>query len=105
MALWLAARDTRVPLAAKLLAGLVAAYALSPIDLIPDFIPVLGYLDDLLIVPAGIWLAVRLIPADVFADLRRRAIDQGRPASRAGMVLVLTVWLAAGMAAWLWLAD
>lgn len=105
MALWLAARDPRVPLAAKLLAGLVAAYALSPIDLIPDFIPVLGYLDDLLIVPAGIWLAVRMIPAAVFEDLRRRAIDEERPASRAGMVLVLTVWLAAGMAAWLWLAD
>lgn len=105
MALLLAARDPRVPLAAKLLAGLVAAYALSPIDLIPDFIPVLGYLDDLLIVPAGIWLAVRMIPAAVFADLRRRTIDQERPASWVGMVLVLTVWLAAGTAAWLWLAD
>ena len=70
IALWLAARDPRVPLAAKLVAGAVAAYALSPIDLIPDFIPVLGYLDDLLIVPAGIWLALRLIPAELMAELR-----------------------------------
>lgn len=100
MALWLAARDCRVPLLAKVLAGLVAAYALSPIDLIPDFIPVLGYLDDLLIVPAGIWLAVRLIPADLLADLRARAEDQSRPVSRLGLVLVLAVWLAAMVAAW-----
>ena len=70
VALWLAARDPRTPLAAKLLAGAVAAYALSPIDLIPDFIPVLGYLDDLLLVPAGIWLAVRLIPAGLLEELR-----------------------------------
>ena len=70
VALWLAARDPRTPLAAKLVAGAVAAYALSPIDLIPDFIPVLGYLDDLLLVPAGIWLAVRLIPEELLAELR-----------------------------------
>ena len=63
VALWLAARDPRVPWHAKTLAAVVAAYALSPIDLIPDFIPVLGYLDDLILVPAGIWLAVLLIPA------------------------------------------
>ena len=61
MVLWLAARDPRVRFAAKLLAGLVAAYAISPIDLIPDFVPVLGLLDDLLLVPAGIWLALRLM--------------------------------------------
>ncbi|WP_372706567.1 YkvA family protein [Brevundimonas sp.] len=68
MALWIAARDPRTPLAAKIIAGAVAAYALSPIDLIPDFIPVLGYLDDLLIVPLGIWIAVRLIPATLLAN-------------------------------------
>jgi uncharacterized membrane protein YkvA (DUF1232 family) len=73
VALWLAARDPRTPLAAKLLAGVVAAYALSPIDLIPDFIPVLGYLDDLLLVPAGIWLVVRLIPAELLAEFRAAA--------------------------------
>src|SRR5918993_526417 len=70
VALWLAARDPRVPLLPKLLAGAVAAYALSPIDLIPDFIPVLGYLDDLLIVPLGIWLVVWLIPAQVMGEYR-----------------------------------
>lgn len=100
MALWLAARDPRVPLAAKLFAGLIATYALSPIDLIPDFIPVLGFLDDLLIVPAGIWLAVRMIPADVLEDLRLRAIEQPWPVSQLGLVLVLAVWLAALAAVW-----
>lgn len=96
LVLWLAARDPRVPLHAKLLAGAVAAYALSPIDLIPDFIPVFGYLDDLLIVPAGIWLALRLIPAALTTELRQvadRLAD--KPISRAGAVAVLTVWLAA----------
>lgn len=103
MALWLAARDPRVPMLAKLLAGLVAAYALSPIDLIPDFIPVLGYLDDLLIVPAGIWLAVRLIPADVLADLRKTALERQRPVSMGGLLIVVIVWLALLWAAWqLW---
>ncbi len=87
---------------AKLLAGLVAAYALSPIDLIPDFIPVLGYLDDLLIVPAGIWLAVRLIPADVLADLRKTALERQRPVSRGGLFIVVIVWSALLWAAWHW---
>lgn len=61
VALWLAARDPRVPVAAKIVSGIVAAYALSPIDLIPDFIPVIGYLDDVILVPLGILLAIRLI--------------------------------------------
>jgi uncharacterized membrane protein YkvA (DUF1232 family) len=69
-AIWLAARDPRVPWYAKLMAAAVVAYALSPIDLIPDFIPVLGYLDDLLIVPAGILLTVRVIPADLLTEFR-----------------------------------
>jgi uncharacterized membrane protein YkvA (DUF1232 family) len=72
-ALYLAARDPRVPWYAKILAVTVAAYALSPIDLIPDFLPVLGYLDDLIIVPAGIWLVAALIPAEVMRDCRARA--------------------------------
>ena len=93
LALWLAARDPRVPWYAKLLAGLVAGYALSPIDLIPDFIPVLGLLDDLLIVPAGIWLSIRLIPPAVFAELRAAAQDQVKPVSRLGLALVLIAWL------------
>lgn len=95
VALWLAARDPRVPWGAKLLAGAVAAYALSPIDLIPDFIPVLGLLDDVLIVPAGIWLCLRLIPPPVMADLRARAEAVDRPRSTAGMVAIVALWLAA----------
>src|SRR5262245_30659667 len=85
VARWLAARDPRTPWYAKAVAGLVAAYALSPIDLIPDFIPVLGYLDDLLIVPAGILLAVRLVPADLMTKFREEARRRDRPGSRAGL--------------------
>lgn len=95
IALWLAARDPRIPLYAKALAAAVAAYALSPIDLIPDFIPILGYLDDLLIVPLGIMLAVRLIPDYIMADLRMRAIEQPRPISKAGLAIVLAIWIGA----------
>jgi uncharacterized membrane protein YkvA (DUF1232 family) len=94
VALWLAARDPRVPLPAKLVAGLVAAYALSPIDLIPDFIPVLGLLDDLVLVPLGLWLALRLIPPTIMADLRQQADQRQRPVSRAGLLLVILLWAA-----------
>jgi len=73
IALFLAARDPRTPWYAKATAACVAAYALSPIDLIPDFIPVLGYIDDLLIVPAGIWIAVRLVPAELMDEFRAEA--------------------------------
>ena len=104
LALWLAARDTRTPLAAKLLAGAVAAYALSPIDLIPDFIPVLGLIDDLLIVPAGIWLVLKLIPASLMAELRERAGKlAARPNSMVGLLLVLTIWFALAAVAGLYL--
>jgi uncharacterized membrane protein YkvA (DUF1232 family) len=102
VALWLAARDPRVPWHAKAVAAAVAAYALSPIDLIPDFVPILGYLDDLLIVPLGIWLAVKLIPAAVMADLRAKAAAQRRPTSRTGLAIVVTLWLAAiALTVWL----
>ncbi|MBX4910344.1 MULTISPECIES: DUF1232 domain-containing protein [Rhizobium] len=95
VALWLAARDPRVPWYAKAVAGAVAAYALSPIDLIPDFIPVLGYLDDLVIVPLGILLATRLVPAEVMAALRVEAARRiERPSGRAGLIFILVVWLA-----------
>ncbi|MBX5171205.1 MULTISPECIES: YkvA family protein [unclassified Rhizobium] len=95
VALWLAARDPRVPWHAKAVAAAVAAYALSPIDLIPDFIPVLGYLDDLLIVPLGIMLATRLVPADVMTALREQATKRlERPSSRLGLIFILAVWLA-----------
>jgi len=102
-ALYLASKDPRVPWYAKLLVGLIVAYALSPIDLIPDFIPVLGYVDDLLIVPAGIALAARLIPHDVLEEHRasaRRRLADGHPVSRLGLIIVVTVWVAVA----LWLA-
>ena len=95
LALWLAARDERTPLGAKLLAGAVAAYALSPIDLIPDFIPVLGLLDDLLIVPLGIWLVLKLVPAALMEEFRERAARLAeRPNSMVGLLFVMAVWLA-----------
>jgi uncharacterized membrane protein YkvA (DUF1232 family) len=102
VALWLAARDPRVPWYAKAVAAGVAAYALSPIDLIPDFIPIVGYLDDLIIVPLGILLAVKLIPASLMEELRAAAIQRTKPTSRAGFVLIATLWLLAAFAlAWL----
>jgi uncharacterized membrane protein YkvA (DUF1232 family) len=87
---------------AKVVAAAVAAYALSPIDLIPDLVPILGYLDDLLIVPVGIWAAVKLIPEQIMSDLRSRALDQQKPSSKAGPVAVVFIWLAAiALAVWL----
>lgn len=98
VALWLAARDRRTPLAAKIVAGSVAAYALSPVDLIPDFIPVLGYLDDLIIVPLGIVWAVRLVPPRLMAEYRAAAAQrQGRPVSRLGLLAVVVIWIVAAM--------
>jgi uncharacterized membrane protein YkvA (DUF1232 family) len=105
LALWIAARDPRVPWYAKALAMAVAAYALSPIDLIPDFIPVLGYLDDLVIVPLGILLVVWLIPAALMADLRERAATLAtQPRSLAAAVIIVLVWIAASALTgwWLW---
>ena len=95
-ALYLACRDPRVPWYAKALAGAVLAYALSPIDLIPDFIPVIGYLDDLLIIPAGLALVRRMIPVDVLAEHREtasRRLDARAPQSPIGAVVVVTVWV------------
>lgn len=105
--LWFACRDARTPLAVQALCALVVAYALSPIDLIPDFIPVLGYLDDALLLPALIWLAVRLLPPAVVVDSRAQAdawmTTQGhKPVSRAGAVLIVGVWLAVAFGAWVW---
>ncbi|RWP65507.1 YkvA family protein [Mesorhizobium sp.] len=95
VALWLAARDPRVPWFAKFVAGIVAAYALSPIDLIPDFIPVLGYIDDLIIVPLGVVLAIRLVPPSLMAEFRARAAAlEEQPQSRMGMFIVVALWLA-----------
>ena len=102
VALHLAARHPRTPWHAKAAALLVAAYALSPIDLIPDFIPVLGYLDDLILVPLGIWLVVRLVPPDVMAECRAAASEAARPRSRAGAAAIVGLWVAGALlAAWL----
>ena len=99
VALWIAARDPRVAWYAKWTAGAVAAYALSPIDLIPDFIPIFGYLDDLIIVPLGIALVVRMIPAPLMADFREQALaTEARPQSNVGLAFIVAVWLAAGAA-------
>lgn len=93
-AVWLAARDPRTPWFAKALALVVAAYAVSPIDLIPDFIPVLGYLDDLVIVPLGILFVVRLIPCEVMEEHREAASKATkRPVSRLAAAYVITVWI------------
>lgn len=101
-ALYLAARDPRTPWYAKGLALCVAGYALSPIDLIPDFIPVLGYLDDIIIVPLGILVVVRLIPPEVMAEHRAAAaVAAVRPVSLTAAVVVGAIWLLfAGLAIW-----
>ncbi len=104
LALWLAARDRRVPWAARLMALLVAGYALSPIDLIPDFVPVLGLLDDLLLVPGGVWFALRLVPTPLMAELREQASRIARPRSSAGAAIIVLIWLAAAVAAWAYLS-
>jgi uncharacterized membrane protein YkvA (DUF1232 family) len=101
-ALVLACRDPRTPWAARIVAACVVAYAFSPIDLIPDFVPVLGYLDDLILIPLGILLALRLVPPDVMADSRAHAdevLASGKPVSRAAAAVIIGIWvlLAAGL--------
>jgi uncharacterized membrane protein YkvA (DUF1232 family) len=95
-ALYLAYKDPRTPWFARLCAALVVGYAFSPIDLIPDFIPIVGYLDDLILIPVGIWLALRMIPADVMVESRARAKQDsatGRPVNRAVAVVIVIIWL------------
>ena len=105
-ALYLVARDRRTPWYAKALALVVAGYALSPIDLIPDFIPVLGYLDDAILVPLGVLLVIRLIPPELMAEHRvLAAAARDRPVSRVAALAVVCVWLATvALAAW-WVSD
>ena len=102
-ALYLAYRDPRVPWYARVFAALVVGYAFSPIDLIPDVIPVLGYLDDLLIVPLGIALAIRMIPPSVLAECREEARNaKDRPVNKVAAVVVVAIWIAlAALAVWL----
>jgi uncharacterized membrane protein YkvA (DUF1232 family) len=95
-AIYLAYKDPRAPWHAKVLIAFVIAFVFSPIDLIPDFIPVLGYLDDLVIVPLGIALAIRMIPPEVMAECRkaaREAVDQDKPTGRIAAVVIVTIWL------------
>ena len=107
--LWFAMRHPLAPFLAKAACGLAVGYALSPIDLIPDFIPVLGYLDDVILVPALIWLAMRMLPAVVIAESRASAdgwmAGQGaRPRSYAGAAVVVAIWIGLAVLAWHWLA-
>jgi uncharacterized membrane protein YkvA (DUF1232 family) len=103
--LWFARRHPDTPLSAKILAALVVAYAFSPIDLIPDFIPVLGYLDDLLLIPIGVYLAIRLIPQHVLAAARAEAqawiaSTASRPTSYWAAGAVVLIWIAVAYWAW-----
>ncbi len=103
--LWFALRDPRTPWWVQALAALVVAYALSPIDLVPDFIPVLGYLDDVILLPGLIWLAVRCLPSGVLQDCRVQAERwmaerQRKPVSRWGVAFVLGVWAACVWGLW-----
>lgn len=107
VALWFACKDSRTPRIAKAVAIFTVGYALSPVDLIPDFIPALGFIDDAIILPGLIWLVLRLIPPDVMSDSRAKAalwLAQGnsKPVSRVGAAMIVAVWGAA--AAWLWFA-
>ncbi len=95
-ALYLAYRDPRVPLYARVFAACVVGYAFSPIDLIPDFIPILGYLDDLVIIPVGVVVALKMIPAAVMKDCRIHAqevMKQGKPVNRTAAVIIVILWL------------
>jgi len=102
MTLWFALKHPQTPWYARVFAAILTAYAFSPIDLIPDFIPVLGYLDDMLIVPVGVWLLLRMVPEQVLTDSRTQADEwfrQGntKPVSLLGLVIILVLWL---FAAW-----
>ena len=104
-ALWLAALDPRTPWYARAFALAIAAYALSPIDLIPDFVPVLGYLDEVILLPPAILLAVRLVPPELMAEHRAAAARAAaKPVSRAGAAVIVGLWLAAATALvwWFW---
>ena len=106
--LWFAGKHPKTPWYAKALGLFVVAYALSPIDLIPDFIPVLGYVDDVLLLPGLIWLTLQLLPPDVLTECRGHAdawmqTQGAKPRSMAWAVLVVALWLLVGSALWVWL--
>jgi len=111
VAIWFCTRHPRTPFVAKALAAALVAYAFSPIDLIPDFIPVLGYLDELILLPIGIWLVLKLVPRDVLAECRDQAArwledKNPRPRNYLAATLIVALWLAAlvfvSWLAWRW---
>ena len=107
--LWFACRDRRTSLPVKALCLFIVAYALSPIDLIPDFVPVLGYLDELILLPGLIWLAIRMLPGPVVAENRQKAVawmagKGSKPTSILGAGLVIAAWIAVAVCAWRWYA-
>jgi uncharacterized membrane protein YkvA (DUF1232 family) len=108
LALYLAARHPRTPWYAKLVVAAIVAYALSPIDLIPDFVPILGYVDDLLLIPLGIAFAIKLIPAPVLVECRARARERfadGTPRSRRAAAVIVAIWLLVGVLGAIWAYD
>ena len=107
-AIYIACKDPRVPWYARVFAGFIVAYAFSPIDLIPDVIPILGYLDDLILVPLGIILVIKMIPPDVLAECREKAevvISQGKPTSKIAAVVIVGIWLLLGVLVVVWVAG
>lgn len=105
--LWFACKHPSTPRSAKAMGAFVVAYALSPIDLIPDFIPILGYLDEVILLPGLIWLTIRLLPRPILEECRAQANDwlekEGKPRTKWGIVFVLSVWaiVAYGLGTWL----
>lgn len=106
--LWFATKHPGVPWYSKALGAFVVAYALSPIDLIPDFIPVLGYLDDIILLPGLIYIAIRTLPPHVLAECREQAdqwmkVEGKKPSSKVGLFLIVAIWIGATWALWQWL--
>ncbi|MCL1467198.1 YkvA family protein [Argonema galeatum] len=107
-AIYLACKDPRVPWYARFLAAGVVAYAFSPIDLIPDFIPVIGYLDDLILVPLGIWLVLKMIPPAVLAECREKAqeaMGEGKPTNWIAAGAIVLIWFLLGILALVWIGQ
>ena len=108
LALYLALRDPRTPWYAKAFTALVVAYAFSPIDLIPDFVPVLGYLDDLILIPLGITIATRLVPAQILADCQAQAqtvFNEGKPVSRTAAIVIFLIWICLAFLLIRWIVE
>ncbi len=110
LALWFAYRDPRTPIFARLLCIGIVAYALSPIDLIPDFVPILGYLDELILMPLAIWFVLQLIPGEVIGESRQKADDwlrarKPKPRNWLGAAIIVALWILLIWALWSWLGP